>query len=276
MGAFVSTGAVGVFMVARQLQNLPEQFNQMLLMVGAPMFSAAHGRKNSAERQHIYHLMTDWTVRSSLPLVLFLFLFGRDVLGLYGPEFADKGTVPLWILVGAQFFSLLCGPTGNLAIMSGLEWQSLRFDVTFTMFLIAALVVLTPLFGLIGVVLAYSLTVVFQNVMMMILVRRKLSMRWWDRRYLEWLPQCGAAIAVAAIALSLPAPFNAVEVVATCFMAMYAAAIGVNFLRGLHADDKELIRYVRQAVRVRLRPLTNRPVISLMKETLSFLPASEI
>ena len=46
VGAFVSTGAVGVFMVARQLQNLPERFNHMLLMVGAPMFSAAHGSEN--------------------------------------------------------------------------------------------------------------------------------------------------------------------------------------------------------------------------------------
>src|SRR5262249_13298963 len=126
LGAFIGSSAVGVLVVLRQLQMLPERFNQMLLVIGAPLFSSAHGADNRAERQQIYHLMTDWVVRLSLPLVLFLCLFGRDVLALFGPEFADAGTVPLWILVGAQFFSLLCGPVGNLATMSGLEWQSIR------------------------------------------------------------------------------------------------------------------------------------------------------
>ena len=144
--------------------------------------------------------MTDWAVRSALPLVLFLWLFGRDVLALYGPDFADIGTLPLRILIGAQFFNLLCGPVGNLAMMSGLEWESLRLDTINTMLLVAASAALIPAFGLTGVAVAYALAVVFMNVALMILVRRKLGIRWWDRRYLEWLLQCVAVFAVASIA----------------------------------------------------------------------------
>ncbi len=251
--AFIGSSAVGILVVLRQLQMLPERFNQMLLVIGAPLFSAAHGSDNRAERQHIYHLMTDWVVRSALPLALFLWLFGRDVLALYGPEFAAAGTLPLRILVGAQFFSLLCGPVGNLAMMSGLEWQVLRLNAINTVLLGAALAVLIPFFGLTGVALAYALAVVFMNVALIILVQQKLGVRWWDRRYLEWLLQCVAAFAVASIALYLLTPLNVAEL-AACLIAMYAAAVGATFLRGWHEDDKQLLGHVRQAVWGRLQP----------------------
>jgi O-antigen/teichoic acid export membrane protein len=185
--------------------------------------------------------------------VLFLWLFGRDVLALFGSVFADAGTLPLWIVVGAQFFSLLCGPVGNLAMMSGLEWPSVRISVINTVLAAGVLAVLAPFLGLIGVALAYALGSILQNVTTLILVKRELHLQWWDRRYLEWLPQCGAALAVASIALSLATPFGATELV-TCLIAMYAAAVVVTYLRGWHEDDKQLLQHIQQAVRSATRP----------------------
>ena len=128
LGAFMGSGAVGVLVVARQLQQLPERFNHMLLTVGTPMFSAAHSGDNAAERQHLYRLMTGWSVAASMPLILFLLFFGHEVLALYGSEFADWGAPPLRILLGVQVLSLLCGPVGNVALMSGLERDCLGVD----------------------------------------------------------------------------------------------------------------------------------------------------
>ena len=248
LGAFIGNSAVGIIVVVRQLQMLPERFNQMLLVTTAPLFSAAHGANDKRERQYAYHLTTDWAVRSSLPLTLFLWLFGRDVLTLFGSVFADAGTVPLWIVVGAQFFGIASGPVGNLAMMSGLEWPSIRLSVINTVLGIGALAVLTPFFGLTGVAIAYALVIVLQNVTLLILVRRELHLRWLDRRYLEWLPQCGVALAVASIALFLTGPLSAAEL-AICLIAMYLGAVAVTFLRGWHENDKQLFRHIRQAVR---------------------------
>ena len=253
LGAFSGASAVGVLIVVRQMQMLPERFNQMLLVIGAPLFSAAHGGDNRAERQHIHHLMTDWVVRSSLPLAFFLCIFARDVLGLYGPVFADAGTVPLQILVAALAVTMLFGPIGNIAWMSGLEWQSLWISVMNTLLFGAGLVVLIPQFGLIGLALAYALAAAFERVTTMILVRRRLGIRWWSRRYLEWPLQWGAVCAVGFTALSLRKPLNAAEL-AVCLVAIYAAAIGVTFLRGLHEDDKQLLGHIGQAVRARRNP----------------------
>ncbi len=92
VGGLIGSGAVGVLLIVRQLQGFPERFTQMLLMIGAPLLSAAHGRDDRAERQHVYWLITDWSVRFSLPLVVFLAVFGLPVLSLYGAQFADAGT----------------------------------------------------------------------------------------------------------------------------------------------------------------------------------------
>jgi O-antigen/teichoic acid export membrane protein len=224
-----------------------------LLVIGAPLFASAHSDNNAAERQHIFNLLTDWVVRSSLPLVMFLLVFGGDVLELYGPDFAHKGTVALRILVGAQFFSLISGPVGNVAMMSGLEWQAVRLWVIVTILLAVALAVLTPIMGLIGVALASGLAAVFGNMSLMALVRKKLDVRWWDHRYSDWLPQCGATLAATSIALFLPTPLNATRLI-TCLAVMYGATLGATFVQGWHEDDKLLLRHVQQAVRARLRP----------------------
>ncbi|HVZ53581.1 MAG TPA: oligosaccharide flippase family protein, partial [Pseudolabrys sp.] len=150
VGGMIGAGAVGVLMVARMLQGLPEQFNQMLLMVGAPLLSAAHARGDRAERAHIFHLMTDWSVRLSMPLVLFLLIFAHPVLALYGPAFAERGVLPLQILVGAQFFSLLCGPVGNVAMMSGLERPSFYLSVVNAVLVVGLYFALIPSFQLTG------------------------------------------------------------------------------------------------------------------------------
>ena len=252
LAALVGSGAVGVLVVVRQLQMLPERFNQMLLIIGAPLFAAAHGRDDRAERQNIYHLMTDWTVRAALPLVLFLWFFGRDALALFGRDFADAGTLMLWILVGAQLFSLVCGPVGNIAMMSGLEWGALRLHLINTIFLVVAFAALTPIFGLIGIAIAYALATVSMNLVLLILVQRKLSVRWYDQRYFEWLPQCLGVSLTACIALILPRPLNAMEL-AAFLGAMYMAALGVTLFRGLHEDDKLLVKHVQLSVWPRLR-----------------------
>lgn len=249
VGAFIGSGAVGVLVIARQLQNLPEKFNQMLLMVGAPLLSVAHARHDRSERQHIFCLMTDWSVRCSLPLVLFLLFFGRPVLELYGPEFADDGTAPLKILVVVQFFGLLCGPVGNVALMSGLERQTFYMSVAATTLMLIMFLVLIPQFALVGAAAAIGLGIAFMNVGMTILDRRKLNLHWWDKRYIAWLPQAGVNVLLGLLMSYLPLHLGAVELF-ILLAAMYALAIVVNVGSGLHEDDRDLLRHIRaRAVR---------------------------
>ena len=244
LGALAGTGAVGVLIVAGQLQQLPERFNHMLLIVGTPMFATAHSGDDADARQHLYCLMTGWSVAASLPLIFFLLLFAREVLALYGDEFAAWGATPLRILLAAQFFSLLCGPSGNVALMSGLERHCLAVSTVSMGLSTALLLLLVPRWGLLGAAAVAALDIVFVNVAVIVLVRRKLRLRWWDRRYLAWLFQGAASLGVGVSGATWLVPTGPAGLM-TALIAMYAAAIGVTFLRGLHEDDRELFRHVR-------------------------------
>jgi O-antigen/teichoic acid export membrane protein len=248
LGALVGSVAVGVLLVARQLQNFPERFHQMLLMVGAPMLSAAHSRGDRVERQHIYCLMTDWSVRCSLPLVLFLLFFGRHVLALYGAGFAERGTVPMQILVAAQFFGQFCGPVSGVALMSGLERQNFLIMASSIALDFVLYLVLIPKFEIVGVAGVITFGIVFVKLATMILIRRKLSMHWWDKRYLTWLPQAGVNILLALLVSYLAIPLDAAELFSV-LTAMYAASLLVNIAFGLHEDDRDLLRHIWAKVR---------------------------
>jgi O-antigen/teichoic acid export membrane protein len=242
-GAFMTASAVGILVAARQLQNLPERFNQMFLMAGAPLLSSAHTSGNAQERQRIYCLMTYWSVECSLPLILFLLFFGRPVLELYGPQFAEVGTAPLKVLVGAQFFSLLCGPVFNTAIMSGLERHAVFMTGVTAAFGSVLLAVLIPQFGLIGAAFAIAFGTVLLNLSITVLLRCKLDQRWWDKRYGLWLPPAAANLMLGFIISYSPLKLDAFTLFVV-LVAMYGSAIGAVLSVGLHPDDRMLLRHI--------------------------------
>ncbi len=240
---------VGVLAIVRQLQQLPVIFLQMFLSVVSPMFSAAHARDDWRETQHIYHLTTDWVMRLSAPLLIFLSVFASPLLALYGVEFAEKGTRVLVILVAAQFANLAVGPVGNLLNMSGMEKPLLRLSIWAAVLEIVGLVLLVPGLGLEGVALTLAASVVFNNGMALWIARQRLGLRWADARYRRWIAPTLAAL-VVAIGFRAFAPDAGAVMLLAALILLYAAFHGVSLLQGLHKDDRELLGYVW----ARLRP----------------------
>jgi O-antigen/teichoic acid export membrane protein len=244
LGYFVGPAAVGIFLIARQLQLMPGMFNQMLIMVGAPMFAAAHSRNSAAERQHIYTLMTDWVVRASLPVLIFLVVFGQPVLRLFGQGFAAGGEIVLLILVGAQFVNLAYGPVGNLAMMSGLERYGLRLNAITTCVGLALEVLLVPFFGLVGAAVASAAAWVLMNASLLRAIQSHLGIRWYDPRFRGWLLPSVAMAFVGLAVRESGIDMDAVKLV-VILAVMYAVFFIVNVAQGLHRDDKELLRHLR-------------------------------
>ncbi len=245
LGFFAGAGPVGVLAVAKQLQQMPGVLYQMLLSVSAPMFSSAHARNARAEQEHLYALTTDWAVKLALPLIAFLLLFAHPVLLLFGKTFAEAGTLPVQILMAAQLFNLATGPCGNVATMSGLEREAFWIDMTTMSATLVLLVVLVPLFGLPGAALSTLAGSAANNSLALYLVRSRLKIHWWDRRYLRWIAPGILAIGAGVAALWLLQPSSAF-VLAAVLLAMYAAFGGMTWLQGLHDDDREMIALVRK------------------------------
>ena len=121
LGLTASAAAVGVLVVANTLYMLPAVFLQMFLAIVGPMLAAAASENKMQEVEKIYHLSTDWLVRLSLPLIIFLAIFAAPLLGLYGEEFTETGPFLLQLLLAGQLLNLIAGPIGNVLNMCGRE-----------------------------------------------------------------------------------------------------------------------------------------------------------
>lgn len=245
LGIFVGAAPVGVLVVVKQLQQMPAIFLQMFLAVAAPMFSSAHARDDAHERQHIYHLTTDWVIRLSAPLIIFFLLFAEPLLNLYGGRFADEGRYALWIMLAGQIVNLAAGPVGNLLNMCGMEKLMLRLSIYQMAISAVGLVVLVPYSGLTGAAIVIATSTIFINLAAFSYARKSLGLRWFDPRYLRWLAPLAASLAAGIVAVKLGSPDPRAALLMLYLVLLYGVFHGVSLAQGLHEDDRELLAHLR-------------------------------
>jgi O-antigen/teichoic acid export membrane protein len=252
LGTFVGAAAVGVLVIVRQLQQLPMVFNQMLLMVGSPMFSAAYGRDDKQELQHLYSLTTDWTLRAAAPLILFLAIFTHPILEIYGSRFFHEGLWPLRILLASVLVTLITGPKGSIALMCGQEKGYLRLSMISAITFILLQITLIPIFELNGAAAAYAISAMFLDMACLYLVRKQLALKWWDIRFRAWLVPVGFTGTILFILYFWGIGSEIKELVAVLILA-YGIFIALTLVQGLHSDDRELLYYIKKRVFSRVR-----------------------
>lgn len=235
----IDLAAVGVLMAVRQLQAFPQVLLQVIITVVGPMFAAARSHDNREEIKHIYHISTDWVCRLGFPLLVFLLIFGEQVLALYGAEFARVGRWPLLLLVLAQVVNLSSGPLGILLNMLGQEKKMLQLNMISNAIFFACLVLLVPLLGLLGVALGGLLSMLFMNLASIHAMKRRLDIAWWSARYRRLLAPL-AVITLTSLALAATSLVTSAWALAAALAGMYLIFFGVYALQGFSHEDREV------------------------------------
>jgi O-antigen/teichoic acid export membrane protein len=252
LGALIGPAPVGILLVVKQLQQLPVIFLQMFISVAAPMFSAAHARNNAKERDHIYHLTTDWVVRLSIPLFIFFSIFSTPLLQLYGTEFVAEGRSVLWVLLASQMVNLGFGPLGTILSMSGFEQLQLKLAAWDFLLSTITLLLLVPTYGLLGVASSIAILVVFQNVVTYWFARVELGLRWYDKRYLQWAFPLFSTLLVG-FAIHRVSPDDPGPLALLLYLlSFYVVFHGCSWLQGFNKDDLELIDHLLAKAGLRL------------------------
>ena len=233
----MNISAVGVLVVIRQLQNLPQVFLQVIITVVSPMFVSSKSRDDTAM---LYHLATDWICRLALPLLLFLLIRASDILELYGDGFVEIGTVALIVTILAQCLSLFAGPIGNLLNMKGKHSKMLRINFVSVLVALTGCIVLVPVFGLIGVALVTVLSISIAKLYAVLVAHRELSISWWSSRFYRWL--IPAAVTAVVFLLMQTAFENASRWwMAGEFIAGFAVFHIIYLLGGINHEDRQVI-----------------------------------
>ncbi|MCP5534605.1 MAG: oligosaccharide flippase family protein [Akkermansiaceae bacterium] len=241
---FAGPASVGVLMVAQRLYMLPGVFFQMFLSIVAPMMASAGSSKEHDEIQRIYHLTTDWVVRLSFPLISFLAVYAEPVLGLFGSQFAEQGTLLLRILLLAQLINLVSGPIGTVLNMCGEERRMLKINAA-ALFLKAALIcALVPIIALPGLGIAVLGIMLVSNVSALLVAHKAFGVPWWNSRCKHWL--IPALVTVVTTWAGCPHLRFTQWGLAGGLLLSYLVFHGSHLLvHGFNEDDQEVISVIR-------------------------------
>lgn len=240
----INLASVGILMAVRQLQSFPQVLLQVIIVVIAPMFVAAKARDDMDEVKHLYHISTEWVCRLGFPLLVFLLVFGDDLLGLYGSAFADMGHWPLLILIAGQFFNLLTGPLGIMLNMLGHEKKMFQLNMISSGIGYMCLMTLVPVFGLSGVALGSALSMLYLNLAALHVMQKRLGITWWSARYKRLLVPLAATLLLSLFA-------DAMNIVQGAWMLAIALASTYGFFfliylfSGLSQEDREIYFMLR-------------------------------
>ena len=172
LGIYSSVRSVGIYAIVVKLALLTSFIIGSINTVVAPSFSEFYYSKNIEKLKQIVASSTRLVFWSTLLLGLFLIVFGKSILGLFGEEFII-GYWALCLLMFGRFVAASCGSVGYLMNMIGYQKM-----VSFVLFAggganIFLNYILIPRYGINGAAFASLFAVAFINITNTLIILKK-------------------------------------------------------------------------------------------------------
>jgi len=170
LGSLADPGDVGLFALARRVAAL---LGFGLLAVNsavAPDFSRLYRAGRSRELAALTRRAALLATAATLPPVLAFALFGRWILGWFGPEFPAAYPM-LLVFAGGQLVNAACGPVALLATLTGHARTTALVLAGALATLAAGVLWATPRFGVLGTAVVSAGVMAGWNLVMVVVVR---------------------------------------------------------------------------------------------------------
>ncbi|MFC7071472.1 polysaccharide biosynthesis C-terminal domain-containing protein [Halovenus rubra] len=190
----VATGIYNVILVLVAIAWIPLlSFNQLL----PPVASDLHASNQIETLNAVYASVTRLIVTTVIPILAVQFVFGRELLALFGPTYTE-GYLALVVYLGGVFVGSAVGATGWLLMMTDHQYARMGLDWLLAVSNVILTYIFIQTFGLVGAALGTALATSVQNGLQVLLLRRFEGLWPFDRTFLTPL----AAGVVMVIAMS--------------------------------------------------------------------------
>jgi O-antigen/teichoic acid export membrane protein len=172
--ALLSIGEVGQLGAALRISMVVSFFLGSVNMVTSPKYAVYFHNNNFEKMKFLVQNVTRVIFVFGVLIFAISTYFSQEIMSLFGDDFVDA-YVLLIILMAGQLFNALTGSVGYLLLMSGHE-KEMKNAVLWS-FLISSVLhyFLILNYGVIGAAIATSLSVIFLNLYLSILVKEKLG-----------------------------------------------------------------------------------------------------
>jgi len=165
---------LGVFAAATKLAVLIPMGAISVNAVAVPVISRQWAEGKMDDLQETVSRMSLFVILVTMPIILVIIFGGEFFLSIFGESFTRGYTVLLIIATG-QVINAFVGPVGYIMNVTRLQWHAsmvmfstVLLDLTLNMFLI-------PAYGITGAAISFSVSMIFCDVAIFIVVANKLG-----------------------------------------------------------------------------------------------------
>ena len=174
VGVYLNSVEAGNFFVIQKTASLLTVVLLANNVVAAPIFARLYHSGQFDELRRVSALFAISVSSLSSLIYLSYIGFGHSILSLFGSSYPSL-TGELQILATGYFIDALCGPAGILLLLSGHEQLQWKIAALILIVRIALQMVLLPLFGFAGAVVASAFSQALGPIILCILIRRMIG-----------------------------------------------------------------------------------------------------
>jgi len=174
LGMMIGTEASGLYKVASRVAFAVDLPSAAVGTILGPLMSNLYATGSRSQLQRLITIGASAGLLGTAILAGLIFIFNRQLLGLFGPEFV-RGTTALAILLAGWILHVIAGPAPLLMNMTGLQRLSAWILGSSVLLNIVLNFVLIPRAGLVGAAVSSLVALVVWNLVSVVVVYRRLG-----------------------------------------------------------------------------------------------------
>lgn len=183
IGALATTREAGIYAAASRFALIGLFALDAVRLAIAPQMSALLARKDLDRAQQLYQVGTWWLMVPSWPLYLLTAVFSPVLLRVFGSDFV-AGQTALMILALAMLVNMGTGNVTVVLLMGGKSWWNLLNTFGALVINVGLSLVLIPRYGMTGAALAWSASILWENLVPLFQIRALFKLHPFGRGYL--------------------------------------------------------------------------------------------
>ena len=206
VGAMTSTRQAGIYATASRFVLLGTLAIEAVRLAIAPQLGAMFARNDLAGAQRMYGVATWWLMVPSWPVYVVIAAFAPVFLRLFGAGFGEAQDV-LVILSIAMLFNIGTGNVTVVLLMAGKSVWNLGNALIAFVINLGLNLLLIPRFGITGAAVAWTASIVWENLAPLVQIRRAFGLTPFGRGYVR--VAAAALVVFGGVALVIRFVFGA-------------------------------------------------------------------
>lgn len=182
LGILMNSKFVGVYEISSRISSIVVFLLTATSMIFSPIISELYSSNKINILESIYSTITKWIIILTLPLVVNVIIFSKEILMFFGEDYLI-GSSTLIVLIIGQFFNLAVGSCGYILNMSGYERLELINNIVIGILNIIFNFIFIREFGLIGAAIATSFAIAINNIVKIIELKYLLNISPYNKSY---------------------------------------------------------------------------------------------